>query len=519
MIIYWHKRDLRLIDNPALDCAMHKSIEFNLPFLPIMGLEKDLITSPKTSYEFSDFHQFGYLSAMLTLFQNYKFFGISPLLFTSSILIVLNNIQGEQPIKFLISHQEHGTSGTYDRDKSVEKFCKIHKIKWVQLPPSGVIRNLQSRDTRDKQVKVYINAKVISIPNFKNILQVAWVKKFNSSSSFAELTKQKKAIETKFELQECSEKKGLEVLESFAVDRAKNYRGGISSPNRALTSGSRLSQFLAYGSLSLRYIHQYFWSNIKSTNNLKLRSGMLGAMQRLHWREHFIQRLENDCSMPTHSINPDFDKISYTHDLDFFEKYKTGQTGEVLIDACIRCLNATGFINFRMRALLVSFGIFGLDLDWRELGKYLATIFLDYEPGIHWSQIQMQSGITGFNTIRVYSPHKQLLDQDPDCIFVRKWIPELKNLTNQQILDYPKIDLSELTQGQYPRPIVDFKIACKINKAKTFEAKKSSTKEVTKQVFTKHGSRKKPVKKQLAKKVNKVKTTDLDINPGSEKLF
>jgi deoxyribodipyrimidine photo-lyase len=503
---------MRLLDNPALSFALDKSKELNLSFLPIMGLETDLINESKTSYEFSEFQQFGYLSAMLPLYQNYQHFGVNSVLFHDTILNILNQIQDLQPIKVLVTHQEHGTDGTFDRDKAVHEFCKSHNIDWYQTQPSGVIRNLPSRDTRDKLVKEYINSKVIPIPDFTGVQQFDLVTKFNSNQTFTELTKLKESIGKKYNLQESSEKQGLKTLESFATDRAKNYRGGISSPNKAITSGSRLSQFLAYGSLSLRYIHQYFWTNIKSTENTKLKSGMLGAMQRLHWREHFIQRLETDCTMPWRSINPDFDKIQYTHDLELFEKYKTGTTGEVLIDACIRCLNATGFINFRMRAMLVSYGIFGLDLDWRELGKFLATTFLDYEPGIHWSQIQMQAGVTGINTIRFYSPHKQLLDLDPDCIFVRRWIAELEGLTNEQILDYPNLKLSELTKGKYPNPAVDFKSACKLNKAKTFSAKKSSTKETSQKVFLVHGSR----KKRLTNKVVAITKHKLIVKPENQ---
>jgi deoxyribodipyrimidine photo-lyase len=511
MIIYWHKRDLRLLDNQALCFAKELSQEKNMDFVPILGLEIDLIGQETTRYEFSEFHQYGYLSAMLPLYQNYKYFGIQPILFQESILNILTKLQTAKPIYSLITHQEHGTNGTYKRDKAVQDFCKKHGIVWYQLQPTGVVRNLETRDKRDIKIKEYLNGKILPIPDLGTISKNQIHKIFDSEKTFQDLTLLKQSISSKYSLQESSEKNALLALNSFTSTRASGYRGGISSPNQAMISGSRLSQYLAYGSISLRYIHQYYWAKIKSTTNTKLKSGMLGSMQRLHWREHFIQRIETDSNMPDNSINPDFDRISYTHDLGLFEKYKTGTTGEVLIDACIRCLKATGFINFRMRAMLVSYGIFGLDLDWQELGRFLATLFLDYEPGIHWSQIQMQSGVTGINIIRVYSPHKQLLDQDPDCAFVRKWIPELAGLTNGQILDYPNISLSVLTKEAYPDPIVDFKASSKINKAKTFKVKNVSTKETSKKVFMVHGSRRKlPVKKPIqAKPIAAPKLKDL----------
>jgi deoxyribodipyrimidine photo-lyase len=492
---------MRLIDNQALCCAVELCNKTKQMLLPIMGLESDLISNQATQYEFSDFAQFGYLSSMIPLYQNYAHFGIHPLIFQDSIIRFLNQIHTLTTIQYLVTHQEHGTNGTYQRDKDVAKWCKINGIIWYQIQPSVVTRNLLTRDTISK---TYLNSPIQPIPIFEQLhdlqqtLPPTLIQK--SDEVFQELVIKKESIGTYHTLYDCSEKAGLNVLKSFVMTRARGYRGGISSPNTAIVSGSRLSQCLAFGTLSLRYVYQYFWKSIRSSNDKKIKSGILGAMQRLHWREHFIQRIETDPSMPDLSIHPDFDVIQYSQLAQYFEHFTNGTTGEVLVDACIRCLHETGFINFRMRALLVSYGVFGLDLDWRELGRYLATVFLDYEPGIHWSQIQMQAGVTGINTIRVYNPHKQLLDQDPECIFVRKWIPELSTLSNNQILDYPNTPLSQLTNGTYPDPVVDFKIACKLNKAKTFQTKKFTTKETNQSVFILHGSRKKSPRKVIGKK-------------------
>jgi deoxyribodipyrimidine photo-lyase len=490
VIVYWHKRDLRLLDNSALVFGVGLAREYDCEFLPIVGLETDLITDPKTAYEFSDLYKFGFISALIPLVKNYKYFGIEAHVFYEKILDFLTKINRDKPIIALVSHQEHGTQNTFARDKAVAQFCKNHGIIWYQIASSGVIRNLTSRDGRDKLVKEYLNGKILKIPIFEGVKNSAWQNNNTLIKLFTEIQSQ---IGQSHNLQSTSEKSALNCLESFTIERAANYRGGISSPNKAMDSGSRLSQYLAFGTVSLRYVTQYFWTQVKCTKNKKIRAGILGAMQRLHWREHFIQRLESDPNMPNIAIHPDYDKISYNN--QHFESYKLGKSGEPLVDACIRCLLQTGFVNFRMRAMIVSYGVFGLDIDWRDLGRFLATVFYDYEPGIHWSQIQMQSGVTGINTIRVYSPHKQLLDQDSDCVFVKKWIPELRELSVKQIQNYTKNNLQELTNGKYPKPIVDFKIESKANKAKTYGIRKDATKESSQKVYIKHGSRKPRTKK------------------------
>ena len=182
---------------------------------------------------------------------------------------------------------------------------------------------------------------------------------------------------------------------------------------------------------------------------------------------------------------------------EFYTEWEAGKTGYPFIDACMRSLNYNGWITFRMRAMLVSFASYNLWLDWRITGYHLAQTFTDYEPGIHYSQLQMQSGVTGINTVRIYNPIKQSYDHDPHGIFIKKWVPELKNISETWILEPWKMELSIqkttkcIIVRNYPAPIVDHTISIKKARSRIAEiVKKDSYKDKSKVVLNKMGSRK-----------------------------
>ena len=140
---------------------------------------------------------------------------------------------------------------------------------------------------------------------------------------------------------------------------------------------------------------------------------------------------------------------------------RASHVGKSLAWLQMRSLVATGWLTFRMRALLVSFAAYSLWLHWWPVGLHLARHFLDFEPGIHWSQLQMQSGTTGINTLRIYNPAKQAVDQDPHGIFIRRWLPELAGVPNTYLHE-PWTMPAGVQQAagcrigkEYPAPIVD----------------------------------------------------------------
>ena len=172
----------------------------------------------------------------------------------------------------------------------------------------------------------------------------------------------------------------------------------------------------------------------------------------------------------------------------------------------MRFLQANGWINFRMRAMLMAFSSYHLWLHWRKPALHLARSFVDYEPGIHYPQVQMQSGTTGINTLRIYNPVKQSMDQDPRGEFIRTWVPELSGVDIQWI-HTPWLMPIQLQRkygariGQnYPKPIVDHETAARRARQLIQKARRGAeAREQSREIFHRHGSRKRQARKAHGK--------------------
>ena len=293
----------------------------------------------------------------------------------------------------------------------------------------------------------------------------------------------------------------LSILESFLNDRGKGYLFNISAPGKSEITSSRISAHLTWGTVSSKEVQNVI--NIKKENLLDnekkvWQKNLIALSSRLSWRCHFVQKLETQPSIEVRCMHPLYEGLrekEFKNDL--YDAWKNGQTGYPFIDACMRSLNYNGWITFRMRAMLVSFASYNLWLDWRITGYHLAQTFTDYEPGIHYSQLQMQSGVTGINTVRIYNPIKQSYDHDPHGIFIKKWVPELKNISETWIHEPWKMELSTqkttkcIIGRNYPAPIVDHTISIKNARSRIAEiVKKDDYKDKSKVVLNKMGSRK-----------------------------
>ncbi|WP_218836789.1 FAD-binding domain-containing protein, partial [Candidatus Pelagibacter communis] len=290
----------------------------------------------------------------------------------------------------------------------------------------------------------------------------------------------------------------LSLLNSFLEQRSENYQKEMSSPITGEVACSRLSPHITYGTISLREINHAI-DNAKQINmSFNKVKSLRSFRSRLAWHCHFIQKLYDEPEIEYQNMNRAYDGI---RENDFNEQYhqawKDGLTGYPFVDACMRYLKSNGWINFRMRAMLVSFASYQLWLDWRKTSKHLARLFTDYEPGIHYSQFQMQSGTTGINTIRIYNPIKQSTDQDPEGEFIKKWVPELKEIPNKLVHEPWKLTYIDqkglgIEIGKhYPNPIVDHHSSSKIARDKIWMVKKTEeAKFNAKKILEKHASAK-----------------------------
>jgi deoxyribodipyrimidine photo-lyase len=242
---------------------------------------------------------------------------------------------------------------------------------------------------------------------------------------------------------------------------------------------------LAFGTLSMRTVHQATEARIAAlygsaqTSERAFAHALRGFAGRLRWHCHFMQKLEDEPAIEWRNFARSADGLRpgdvgvpmTADDEERLAAWCEGRTGFPMVDACMRSLRATGWLNFRMRALLVSFAAYHLWLHWRAPGLFLARQFLDFEAGIHWSQMQMQSGTTGINTLRIYSPTKQLQDHDPQGVFVRRWVPEWGT-------------------DAYPAPIVNERAAAQAAKERMYGLRKTQdARAEADHIQERHGSR------------------------------
>jgi deoxyribodipyrimidine photo-lyase len=479
--IVWYKRDFRVADHAPLALAQAAG-----PVLPLYIVEPELWAQPDASAR-----QWAFAAECLVELQAALTALGQPLaIMTGDAVSILQNIHQTHGIAALWSHEETGNGWTYARDLRVVAWAKAAGIAWHEPRQFGIIRRLKSRNGWAKAWDREM-AQPITPPPVK-LAPIAgdWPTHIPTA---AEIGLAPDACRYR---QKGGRAAALETLETFLSERGREYRYQMSSPVTAFDASSRLSPHLTWGTISMREVAQASWARMRELKQSTApgakswRASMISFSGRQHWHCHFMQKLEDEPRLEFENLHRAYDGIRPdVADAARLEAWSNGTTGYPFIDACMRALNQHGWINFRMRAMLMSFASYHLWLPWRETGLHLARKFVDYEAGIHWSQVQMQSGTTGINTMRIYNPVKQGYDQDPAGIFVRAFVPELDDVPDG-FLHEPWL-WPGAADLRYPQPIVENAPAAKAARDALYSIRKSADhKAKARQIVEKHGSRK-----------------------------
>lgn len=486
--LVWFKRDLRVADHSPLVAAAR-----NGPVLCLYIYEPEIIKAD----DFSSRHLHFINDSLRDLDTALRQRGGRLLIRSGEAVSVLSRLHEETGFERIRVHQETTNRISFDRDKRVLSWASKTGVDVIEYRQQGVVRRLTSRDGWARQWQGFVASPLVPAP--QSLVDV-------SASLASEQPREPQGFGLEddglVDRQAGGESQGTQVLRDFLKTRSQDYIGGLSSPERAWESCSRISPYLAYGNLSLRAVYQRVAARRRDLQRLHgannaWHKALVAFEERLAWHCHFMQKLEDEPGIEFDNMNRAFDGLregQFSH--DYFTAWKEGRTGYPMVDACMRALVATGWINFRMRAMLVSFACHHLWLHWREPALHLARCFVDYEPGIHYSQIQMQAGTTGISTLRIYSPIKQARDQDPQGHFIRRWLPELTGVPVEYIAEPHRMP-AEVQEAagcrigtDYPLPVVDHLAAYGAAKRRMHQVRKTAKiSGESDRVFERHGSR------------------------------
>ncbi|NBE06000.1 FAD-binding domain-containing protein [Paragemmobacter ruber] len=479
-VLVWFKRDLRPHDHPALARAAECGA-----VLPLYIVEPALWQQPDAAAR-----QWSFIAESLAdLRAELGALGAPLVIRVGEAEQVLDRLCRQHHIARLLSHEETGNLWTYARDRRVAAWARSAGVLWEEMPQQGVIRRLPHRDGWARRRDSFVAAAPVPAP--AALTPVPGVEPGAIPTARA-LRLPDDACAHR---QKGGRAQGLLLLDSFLTRRGEGYRAAMSSPVTGERACSRLSAHLAFGTLSSREVVQAAAARAAERPGGRWPGALASFQSRMAWRDHFMQKLESEPAIEIRALHRAADALRPREpDAARLQAWEAGETGLPFLDACIRYLRATGWLNFRMRSMVMAVASYHLWLDWRATGAILARRFTDYEPGIHWPQVQMQAGVTGINTIRIYNPVKQGHDQDPTGAFTRRWLPELAAVPDPFLQEPWKWPGARGVLGRlYPEPVVDVAAAARAARDACWGLRKDrSYRQEVAEVIERHASRADP---------------------------
>lgn len=215
----------------------------------------------------------------------------------------------------------------------------------------------------------------------------------------------------------------------------------------AVEGTTHLSAHLKFTTISPR---ETFYAISKQ---LSLHSELIRS---LYWRDFFTSIAYYFPEIFGHSFHKKFDRLSWSYDKRLFNLWCQGKTGFPLIDAGMREMNQTGFMHNRVRMIAATFLVKDLHIDWRWGEKYFAQHLIDYDPALNngnW-QWSASTGCDAQPYFRIFNPWTQQTKFDPECLYIKRWIPELASVPVEKIHSW-HLEKNRDAKFKYPLPIID----------------------------------------------------------------
>ena len=457
MNIFLFHRDLRIQDNTALiyQLQQHDSIT------PIFIFPPEQIDPTKNSYFSNSSVQFmceclHELSETISKKDGKIYF------FKGDNLSVIKSIHLDVEINS-ISYNIDYTPYARQRDNEIKNWCLKNNISCYEKEDYAMY-DITEGYTNKKDNTPYL----VFTPFKNNCMKNLHVREINSFKKF-KFTKSNKLVQNKY----CINEKEIDNFYSF--DENIEITGGRKNGLKILKN---LNQFKEYD--KLRNMFFYETTKLSAYNHftpISIREVYYavenklgkahGIISELHWRDFYLNIcwnfghiLQGQIKGKNKSFKQDYDKIKWSYNKSLFKKWCNGTTGFPLIDACMRQLNHSGFMHNRGRMCVASFLTKTLHIDWRLGEQYFATKLTDYDATMNNSGWQWTagSGTDAQPYFRIFNIWTQAENYDPECIYIKQWLPELEDITNKEILNWydPEIHNKYIKEGiKYYKPIVE----------------------------------------------------------------
>ena len=465
-VCVWLKRDLRVADHAALSEAVARGRGGAV--FAVFLYEPEVLVQPEWDPSHTEFQR----ECLSDLEPALRRVGIRLVTRRGEAVAMLEQLRVETGFHLLVAHEETGTGVTYARDRRVRQWARDAGVEFVERPQTGVVRRLASRNGWNRLWEARMEAPAALVPRSTGRGGLPAVERLESAGILG-CRDLGLAPDTK-DRQRGGSVAAEEVLDDFLVRRGCHYSGGISSPLSAASSCSRLSPHLAFGAISMRRVWQATEArrlDVISTlatatvprERAELRAwqrSLKAVQSRLHWHCHFMQKIEDEPAIEWHNMLRAADGLrEHEVSAERLAAWQSGHTGFPLVDAC------------------------------------------------------MQSGTTGINTLRIYNPTKQAIEQDPRGIFIRRWVPELAGVPVAHVhMPWTMPHDAQFVAGcvigrDYPAPLVDHAAAVREAKRRLAAVRNPSQAQAeAREVARRHGSRKDrrgamrqdPVRRRLA---------------------